>query len=333
MISCLEIKAVVRRIKTAHIAAIAATLTSALAWGQFQGSAPSQMVPQSQPPVVQQAFPGDTSTLSLLPGDVFQIQVYDLPKFDFRARLDQKGDVSLPLIGDVNLAGLTLSQAEHRLERMLRDREMVLDPQVVLTIIESPNHVASVMGEVKTPGLIPIYGDRHLLDVLAAAGGLTAASSPVISVYRRNQNDPIQVHLSADASEEYASNIRILPGDTVVVPRVGVVYVVGAVHTQGAIPLKNTTPLTLIEALSMAGGVNYEAADKKAFLVRVTPSGKVEYAFDVGKVLKEQASDMVLQNDDIILIPTNAMKAALKGGAAGVAASLVAGIGYITVLR
>lgn len=333
MVSCFEIRAVMRRFKAVNVLAIAVMLSSVVARGQFQGPAPSQVIPQPEAPAAQNTLPGAASTFSLLPGDVFQIQVYDLPKFDFKARLDENGNVSLPLIGDVNLAGLTLSQAERKVEQLLRDQQMVLDPQVILTIIESPNHVANVVGEVKTPGLIPIYGDRHLLDVLSAAGGLTPASSPVINVYRRGQIHSIQVHLSVDASQESASNIQILPGDTVVVSRVGVVYVVGAVRTQGAIPLKNTTPLTLIQALSMAGGVNYEAAQKKAYLVRVTPQGKVEYGFDVGKVLKEKESDMVLKNDDIILIPSNAMKAALKGGAAGVAASLVAGIGYITVLR
>jgi polysaccharide export outer membrane protein len=114
---------------------------------------------------------------------------------------------------------------------------------------------------------------------------------------------------------------------------VGVVYVIGAFHQQGAIPLKSTTPLTLIEAMSLAGGVNYKAALNKAYILRVSPDGRSKIPFKVSSVLGHHSPDLVLQNDDIVLIPTSDLKAALKGGAAGVAASLVAGIGYLTVAR
>jgi len=104
------------------------------------------------------------------------------------------------------------------------------------------------------------------------------------------------------------------------------------VHQQGALPLKTTSPLTLIEAMSLAGGVNYEAAQDKACILRVSPEGgRREIPFNVTAVLKRRVPDQVLENDDIVLIPTSSMKAALKGGAAGVAASLLAGVGYITV--
>ena len=312
-----------------QIAVACAAFAPSLVLAQFQGP-PRTETPASQPPGMSLSAPAGLSTISLLPGDLFQIQVFNVPSYDFKGRIDEKGFASIPLIGDVQLGGLPISEGENLVERILRDRGLILEPHVILTVIESPNHIATITGEVKTPGPIPIYGDRHLLDVLSSAGGLTPASSPLITVYRRNQVDPIQVQLSADASALSPTNIPILPGDTIVVSRVGVVYVVGAVRTQGAIPLKNTAPLTLTQALSVAGGINFEAALSKAYLVRTTGDRRVEYDFDVSHLLKQRAPDMVLQNDDIIFIPTSEMKAALKGGAASVASSLIAGIGYIS---
>jgi polysaccharide export outer membrane protein len=272
-------------------------------------------------------------TMTLLPGDLVEVQIFGVPQFDYKGRLADDGNVSLPLVGKLHLGGETVSAAEQTIAASLVSAELVKDPQVNLHVLESPNHFATVTGEVKSPGPVPIYGEKRLLDILSAAGGLTPASSPVVTIYRRGSTEPFKVQIPADASVSGRFNIVIAPGDDIVVSKVGVVYVIGAFKQQGAIPLKSTTPLTLIEAMSLAGGVNYEAALNKAYILRVTPDGRSKIPFKVSSVLGHHAPDLVLQNDDIVLIPTSDLKAALKGGAAGVAASLVAGIGYLTVAR
>ena len=302
-----------------------------LASAQFQGAPPAQMSTNAQPSLIDPSAALASSTLTLLPGDVFEVQIFNVPKFDYKGRLDEKGVVTLPLIGDVKLGGLSLSGAEALLQRTLTERQMINDPHVILTVLESPNRFATIIGEVKTAGPVPVYGDKRLLDVISAAGGLTPASSPVIDIYRRGESTPIKVELSGDASRLSPANVMIHPGDSIVVSRVGVVYVIGATRLQGAIPLKNATPLTLVEALSLAGGVNFEAARGKAYILRVNGESRLELPFDVSKVLTLRTPDILLRNDDIILIPTDALKAALKSGAVGVAASLVAGVGYIAV--
>jgi polysaccharide export outer membrane protein len=308
-----------------------AALSPLLARGQFQGNPPAQLSPQPTPGLVVRSGPAVSGQLLLQTGDLFQIQVFNVPKFDYRGRLDESGTVTLPLIGEAHLGGLTVSEAERTLENILVKRQMIKSPQVILTVLDSPNNLATITGEVKTPGPVSVYGDKHLLDVISAAGGLTPLASPDLTIYRRGQPEPIRVRLSSDAAAIGPANILIQPGDSIVVSRVGVVYVVGATKIQGAIPLKNTTSLTLIEALSLSGGVNYEAAQNKSYILRVQGDGRSEIHFDVKRVLQHREPDVLLQNDDIILIPSNAMRAALKGGAAGVAASLVAGIGYVLV--
>jgi polysaccharide export outer membrane protein len=315
------------RLATAATLLLLASAASAQFIGLQHGNPPAS-VPTSVPPAMDR-----TDTLTLRPGDLCGVQVFDVPTFDYKARINDTGDLTLPLVGTLHIADLSVAAAERAIAARLAASDYIKDPQVSLQVLESPSHFATVTGEVKTPGPVPIYGEKRLLDVLSAAGGFTPASSPSITLYRRGAPQPIQIVVPADPLASDAFNIAIEPGDNIIVAKVGVVYVLGAFHSQGAIPLKTTTPLTLIQAMSMAGGVNYEAALNKAYILRSTPTGRQEISFKVSDVLHHRMADQVLQNDDIVLVPSNDLKAALKGGAAGVAASLIAGIGYLTVAR
>jgi len=308
------------------------TLFSNPAPAQFLGPSPQpSTAPDTNSSTRLGPSTADLQSLSLLPGDLCEVQIFGIPQYDYRARIDGSGEVALPLVGTVHLGDLSIPAAERAIADRLIAAELVRNPQVSLHVLETPNHSATVAGEVKTPGLVPVYGDRRLLDVLSAAGGMTPLSSPLITLYHRGSRVPVQVTLPADPAATGDYNIPISAGDEVVVAKLGVVYILGAVHQQGALPLKTTSPLTLIEAMSLAGGVNYEAALNKAYILRVSPDGRREIPFNVAEVLKHHSADRALQNDDIVLIPTSNMKAALKGGAAGVAASLLAGVGYISV--
>jgi polysaccharide export outer membrane protein len=318
-------------VRPTHIFFLALLLTCSVAGAQFIGPTPDVTKPDT--PHLVPASPAHLETMTLLPGDLVEVQIFGVSSFDYKGRVTDGGEISLPLVGKIHLGGESVIAAEQDIASRLIASELVKDPQVNLHVLESPNHFATVTGEVKSPGPIQIYGEKRLLDVLSAAGGFTPASSPTVTIYRRGSIDPFKVQIPADASVSGRFNIVIAPGDDIVVSKVGVVYVIGAFHQQGAIPLKTTSPLTLIEAMALAGGVNYEAALNKAYILRVSSDGRTKIPFKVSSVLRHHTPDLVLQNDDIVLIPTSDLKAALKGGAAGVAASLVAGIGYLTVAR
>lgn len=314
---------------TSVLAASTSFTGSTYVAAQFLGPAPDA-VKAPQPTAVTASTPV-VASLALLPGDLCEVQIFGIPQYDYKIRVDDDGSVALPLVGKLYVATLTVSDAEDSIAQRLIDKQIVKDPQVSLHVLDSPNHFATVTGEVKTPGPVSIYGEKRLLDVISAAGGLTPISSPLLTIYRRGMHEPFQLLLPADAAASAGENIVILPGDNIVVSKVGVVYILGAVHTQGMLPLKNTAPLSLIEAMALAGGVNYEAALKKAYILRISPDGRREIPFNVSDVVKHRVPDQLLQNEDIVLVPPNDMKAALKGGAAAVAASLLGGIGYITV--
>lgn len=160
-------------------------------------------------------------------------------------------------------------------------------------------------------------------------------ASHTISIHRRDVADPIIVQLGTDPKATNESNIPLLAGDTVIIPRVGSVYVVGQVKTQSAIPLSGNAPITVMRALAMAGGLNYGAALSKARIIRATADNKhVEIMLDLKKLMFGKQQDVELVSDDILFIPTNAIKAAVAAGGASVASTLLYQAIYTaTILR
>ena len=171
----------------------------------------------------------------LSPGDLISIRVFEQPDYTPEVRLSADGTVLLPLIGTVDLNGKTISQAEGFIEQRFIDAQIYRNPQVTIQLVEGPNQVATVIGEVHQ--VVPIVGSRRLLDVLATAGGLPPTASHVITISRPGVAEPIIVDLGTDPLRSGLANIPIFPGDTIIISRIGVVYMLGAFKTPGVIPL------------------------------------------------------------------------------------------------
>ena len=133
---------------------------------------------------------------------------------------------------------------------------MYRNPQVTIQLTESPNQVVTVVGEMH--GTVPVVGQKRLLDVLSAAGGLPLTASHTITINRPGVDQPIIVNLGTDPARSALANIPVFPHDTMVVSRVGVVYMLGAFRTQGAIPLNQNSPLTLMQVAALGGGPGFE---------------------------------------------------------------------------
>ena len=264
-----------------------------------------------------------SSVLTLHSGDDIEISVFGVKDYDQKVRIDNNGSSFLPLIGAVHLDGLTVLQAQQRIAEMLDVAGMIRNPEVTVTVIDSTRDIITVTGEVNGPKAVPAFGELHLLDVIAAAGGMTARASHTISILRPGVADPLLVKVGPNIASAAAENIRVYPGDQIIVPRTGVVYVVGAVRSQSAYPLAGGTPLTLMQVVTLAGGVNFEAARKDTRIIRTVGTTRQEIPVDLRKVMYGKTPDPVLQNDDIVFVPTNLIKAGIKGGAAGLALGLI----------
>ena len=253
--------------------------------------------------------------LVLSPGDLLQVRLFGVPDFAPLLRVGVDGTIQLPLIGVVLVVGLTVNKAEDLIARRLIDAAMYKNPQVSIQVTEAVSQFATVSGEMHA--IVPLGGDRHLLDVLAQAGTLPITASHIITVLRPGVEKPIVVDLGTDPTRGEANNIQILPRDTIIVSRVGVVYILGAFKIQGVIPLEQTSPLTLIQATALSGGAGFEGDFKDLRIIRTAGLERKEVKINIKRVLDGKAPDPILQADDIVFLPSSALKAAIKSGGIG----------------
>lgn len=310
-----------------------------VAMGQYAGPAVTTLSPTaSAPPAAMHFQPGG---LTIMPGDVLALDTYGVPELTSTGaggagglHVDGKGVVILPYLGTVKLAGMTTSEASEYLETQLKQDGILVNPQVSVQIMSSPTQVITVLGEVKKPEPVPVFGAQlRLLDVIAACGGFTPFASHTVIVHRRGDPQPITVNLGVDPTTTDASNIPLMSGDTVVVPHVGDAYIVGEVLRPQAIPLANNAPLTVIQAISMSGGLNYGAALSKAMIIRTnSDQQRVEIVFDLKKVLHGKEQDIALMANDILYIPTNGFKATISRGSPA-QTGIYAGLGTAALLK
>ncbi len=256
-----------------------------------------------------------THDLQLAAGDVLLIHVFGQADYGPTVRIGTDGKVVLPLAGVVSLEGLTISAGEELIARRLEDAGMFRKPQVTIQVTEGPSAVVTVVGEMH--GVIPIAGSRRLLDVLAVAGGIPPTASHVITINRPGLTDPLVIDLGTDPAHSALANVPVFAGDTIVVARVGLVYVIGAFKAPGSIPLVQNTPLTLLEATSLSGGVAFEAKYDDLRIIRTVGNERTVAKIDMKKVLYGKAPDPILQPNDIIFLPNSALKASIGNGSLG----------------
>ena len=259
--------------------------------------------------------PSVASGLVIGPGDDLDVTVYGAPDLSGHLRVSANGNVSLPLIGYVRVAGLSSTEAEASIEAQLREKNVVNDPQVTVYVKEYGSSGVSIAGEVVKPGFYSILGPHRLFDVLQAAGGPNEKASNRVVISHRGQKDVITVTLSKDPAEMAASNIELQPGDTVVVPRAGIVYVLGEVTRPGGYVMNSTGGITVLQVVAVAGGTTHVASAGKTRLLRKTESGFREQQIDLKKLLRGQIHDVAVRDEDILFVPTSGLKSALNASA------------------
>lgn len=246
-------------------------------------------------------------------GDLLNVNVYGVPELAQDVRVNNSGDVYLPLVGYVQLGGLTPDQAQTVIENRLREGEFVKNPHVSVSLKDYLNQSATVTGEVNRPGIYPILGTRRLLEVLAAAGGLTNRAGKTVTItHRDHPEEPLKLDLPADLAKSPKDNIEVLPGDTLLVNRAGVVYVVGEVARPTGLVMDNNEKLTAMQAIALAGGPTSVAAMNSTRLIRTLPTGREEVPLPLKKMLSTKQADVDLKPDDIIFVPASFGKKAAK---------------------
>lgn len=255
-------------------------------------------------------LPGGDTSIRLGSGDLVEVSVYDVPELNTKIRVSDTGDLDLPLINKVHVEGLTVSDAERVIERRLDQGGFVRNPHVQIFVDEYTSDGASILGEVGRPGVYPVLGEQNLFNMISAAGGLSDRAGKSITVtHREHPANPVTVTISHNLEDHADSNIPIYAGDTIMVRRADIIYVVGEVNRPSGFLMDNNNHLTVLQAIALAGGTSGSAKLNGARILRKGPEGVAEVPVPLKKLLEAKASDIPLQAEDILFVPTSATKA------------------------
>jgi len=263
------------------------------------------------------------STLFIGPGDLLDLSVYHVPELLLKARVDSNGYVSLPLVGDLKLAGLTVRDAQFHIADRLVILDLVKKPEVSLFVEEFATQGVTVYGEVSTPGIYPLMGPHNLFDAISAAGGLTPKAGHTVTVLHAGKQGPEEVVDVPGDGSPGKSNVTISPGDTVVVSKTGVVYVLGEVFKPGAFLMENNTSMSLLKAMALAGSATKLASLKHVVIIRKGAEGFSQTEVRLDKVYRGQAPDMQLHAEDIVFVPLSNVR---NYGAMGIQGAIQAAV-------
>jgi polysaccharide export outer membrane protein len=266
----------------------------------------------SSPGLGPAVVPKDLSALRIAPGDLLNVSVYDAPEFTNAYRVDPAGDLTLPLCGKVNILGLTMPEAAKRLEAALKDGQILLQPQVNVDVVQYAGQYVTVMGEVVNPGRVTLIAPTMLDEILAEAGGVTPLAGARIKI-RHGANDAVpeeEVSYSRSQSSRQTASILVRPGDSVIVPRAGIVYVLGAVNRPGGYVMQEEGQLNVAQALALSGGTVMQANTGGLRVIRRNPDGTVlDFPLSYNAITKGTQTPLLLQAQDIVYVPMSKIKA------------------------
>ena len=268
-----------------------------------------------------------TESVLIGAGDLLLVHIFREPDLDAEVRVNDAGTVTLPLVGTVPVLDLPPAEAAGRIAARYSAEKFLRHPQVSVTLRESASRQIAVLGEVARPGAIPLNSPRSLLDVLALAGGLLKTADRHIAIRHADQSS-VTVLVPNDAEGQLAApRVLVSPGDTLLVPRAGIVYILGDVGRPGGYLMQDDAQLSLLQALSLAAGASKTAAEGAGRLIRRVNGVTTELPLHLKAIEKGKLPDLALQNNDIVYIPFSFAKN-LAMGASSVAASASSAIIY-----
>jgi len=273
----------------------------------------------------------DQSQHIILPGDVLDISVFGAPDLSQKATVDSGGNIYMPLINYVHVAGLRVQDAQVAVEQAYFKIGALKFPHVGI-VISSYSTGVVLLGEISKPGIYPIVGSGRLFDILAEAGGTTANSGQIVTISHKGSSELQTVFISNDPTRLVAANVPIQQADTIIVSKAGVIYVVGEVLAPNGFLMDEKGQYTVMKAVAMAHGLAKFSKASKARIVRRTPEGEQEIPIPLDKILVAQSPDIPMQSNDILFVPSSKVKI-VAAKTAEIAVALATGLAYYGVYR
>ncbi|MEB0010047.1 polysaccharide export protein EpsE [Glaciimonas sp. Gout2] len=225
-------------------------------------------------PLMSAAFAAD---VQLGAGDVIRISVYDHPDLLLETRVSEAGSISFPLIGEVQVGGVSSSVVEKKIASLLEAGSFIHNAQVNVIVTLMQSQQVSVLGQVNRPGRYPIDGQRSLTDILALAGGGNADAGDTVTLIRTRNGktekeviDLIEMVRTGDMKQ----NQGLIGGDVIYVERAPRFYIYGEVQRPGTYRLERN--MTVLQALSVGGGLSQRGTARNVRLKRRDEKGVLQ---------------------------------------------------------
>jgi polysaccharide biosynthesis/export protein len=252
-------------------------LLSGAAFAQASASPQALATPATPAAVAAPSAPVAAADYRLGPGDAIGVQVYQSPDLSVDARVSESGVISYPLVGSVQLGGLTISEAEKKIADALRVGRFVKVPQVNIVLRQVRGNQVAVLGQVSRPGRFPLETfNTRVSDMLAAAGGTTATGDDVLIVTGQRNGQPFRKVIDIPGlflNERSSDDIILVGGDTLYVNKAPVFYIYGEAQRPG--PYRIERGMTVMQALAQGGGPTVRGSENRLRLHRRDAAGKV----------------------------------------------------------
>jgi len=251
-----------------------------------------------------------TSDYQIGPRDLIEITVFGAPEMNRKERVPETGRITFPLLGEVDVAGLTKVELEKKLAQLLGEK-LLQNPQVTVSILEYQSKRVFVLGAIRNPGPYELQGRQTLLHAIAEAGGLLPEAGNEIIVTRKlSEGTTNSLRISVEdllVKGDDSLNIPLQPDDIINIPvdKIIQVYVIGQVRNPGALQqVRKSNIPTLLQAIAQAGGFSDRASKGSVIVKRRDQTGReFELKFDVDDIIKGKKKDVQLQENDVVIVP------------------------------
>jgi polysaccharide export outer membrane protein len=242
------------------------------------------------------AQPVDTSEYILGAGDLIKVSVYQVPDLSAEVRISETGQITFPLVGNVTVAGSTVTGAQEKIAKALRDGGYVLKPQVIVSILQVKSNQVSILGQIGKPGRYPIEtATTKVSEIIALAGGILPTGSDVVTLVGTRNEKAVRLEIDVPAILQFGKSeldVNVVNGDIIYVAVAPTAYMYGEVQRPGVFPL--TRGMSVLQALAQAGGLTPKGTERGMRVHRRDAKGVVQ-------VLDIKMSDLV-ESGDVIYV-------------------------------
>ena len=243
------------------------------------------------------------------PKDLLDISVFGIDELNKTVRVSEEGKITLPLLGEIGVEGLTKGKLEKKISQLLEEKYLK-DPQVTVFIQEYQSKRISVLGAVRNPGPYELLGRQTLMQIISEAGGITSQAGKKIIIIRHFE-DGTSVSFIISIEELFFKgdtklNIPLHANDIVNIPtdKIVKVYVFGQVRNPGVLEVRKSNIPTLLQAIGQAGGFSERASKRRVLIKRRDKNGKeVKIKVNVKNILKGKKKDIQLEENDVVYVP------------------------------